>query len=113
MHPGAKIPNVAFHAVLLILKEIEPFSPMKAQEHLESPKPKAIRNMIEELVRRRLVFRSMISSVRRPLYNITHMTRVSLPKSLNEAFVPKIKPKCLIDIDSPKLNRFYTDKYKK
>ena len=113
MHPGAKIPNVAFHAVLFFLKEIEPFSPMQAQEHLESPKPVAIRNMIEELVRRRLVFRSMMSSVRRPFYNISHMTRVTLPKKLDDAYVPKIKPKCLIDIDSPKLNRFYTDKYRK
>jgi hypothetical protein len=99
-------PDKSFEIILILLKEIEPFTTLQAQEHLEVPTIKAVKNLIEELIRRKMIVNICGRGTPISLYRLTRIASMYLPKDINKAFIPtKDRPKCIFELKSLKVNK--------
>ncbi len=99
-------PDKSFEIVLILLKQIEPFNIDQVQTHLESTSQQAVKNLIEELIRRKMILNTSGRGVPKSKYKLTRVASMYLPEDINKAYIPvRDRPKCIFELKSLKVNR--------
>ena len=104
------VPNKTYDIILYYLRTVSPFSPQVAHEVLQSQNQKATIDLIEELVRRRLIQRTPYSTLRKPLYILPPYIRATVPQDTEKCYRIIIVPESVIRLQSPIIFKFINRK---